>query len=93
MKEPLFCVYVCTVRAKHVKTYPENAESRIFDGPLSDQPDRTRDDAGKKLGQCARRRISANFSYPEESISFNSFDLMSNTKIGRYDKKHEHKFV
>ena len=66
MKEPLFCVYVCTVRAKHVKTYPENAESRIFDGPLSDQPDRTRDDAGKKLGQCARRRISANFSSPRD---------------------------
>ena len=62
----------------------------IASNPL--KPDRSRDDK-LKLGQCDRRRISANFSYPEESISFNSFDLMSNTKIGRYDKKHEHKFV
>ena len=49
----------------------QNAQSPTIDGPLSDQPDRdlgklpkpdrTRDDAGKKLGQCDRRRISANF--------------------------------
>ncbi len=51
------------------KKYFKNAESRIIDGHLSDQPDRehgnplkpdrTLDDVGKKLDQCDRHRISA----------------------------------
>ena len=60
----------------------KNADSRIIDGPLSDQPyrehgnplqlDPTRDDVGKKLGPCDRRRILTNVPF---SISLDSFDL------------------
>ncbi len=51
----------------------KNAQSPIIDTP-SDRPDRqhgnplkpdrTRDDEGKKLGQCDRCRITANFPHP-----------------------------
>ena len=59
-------------------------QSPIIDGLLSDKPDRehdnstkpdrTRDDVGKKLGQCDRR-ISAIFIRPKRSISFDFFDF------------------
>ena len=82
-----------TVGAKNLKrNIQSNAESWITDGRFSDQPDREHDnplkpvrihdDVDKKLDQCDRRRISANFSYPEGSISFDSFDFW---RIRRYD--------
>ncbi len=44
-----------------------------------DELDRIRDDVGKKLGQCDRRRISANFLRPKWSISFDwTFDKSAN---------------
>lgn len=55
--------------------------------PVSDQPDRkyvnplkadrTCDDMGKKLGQCDRHRISANFSLP----GVESADMASGPKL------------
>ena len=70
------CVYVAHLKRETEPNellmwkYTINAGSRIIDGSLLDQPDRehgnplkpdrTRDHAGKKLGQSDPRRISAN---------------------------------
>ena len=63
-----------------------------MEGRFSDQPDRehgnplervrTRDDVDKKLDQCDRRRVWANFLRSKQSISFDSFELR---RIRRYD--------
>ena len=80
---------VHTVRTENKKKYFKNAQSPIIDGRLLDRPDRrygnplkpdrTHDDVGKKLGQCDRRQISANFPRPYGSISFDF------RRIRRYD--------
>ena len=64
---------------------PKNAETRIIDDSLSDQPDRehgnqlrpdrTSGDVGKQLQKCDRRRISANFTRSKGSISYCSFEF------------------
>ena len=73
------------MRANNVKQCPVNKESRSINAPLSDRPDRqhdnppkpnrTRDDVGKKLGHCDRRRISANYPFPNELTSYDTFDF------------------
>ncbi len=71
--------------------------------PLSDQPDRqhgnplkpdrTRDDVGKKLGQCDRRRIPANSPRPKRSISFDSLDFWRIRRWGVLTKTIRIKFL
>ncbi len=68
-----------------------------IDGALSKQPDPeqgnppkpdwTREDVGKKLGKCDRRRISANFLHTERSISFDWLRFSANPQMDRHDKK------
>ena len=73
-----------TIGAKNMKKYPENAVFLNHGRPLfwptrsgARQPAQTRSNPRwrrQKLGLCDPGRISANFSYPEGSISFYSFD-------------------
>ena len=74
-----------TVGATNLRKYLKksafvNHERPLF-GPTRSgarQPAETRSNPRwrrKKLGQCDPGRISANFSYPEGSISFDSFDF------------------
>ena len=65
------CVWICAVGAINLKKKMQKLRNRRPPTATSDKPDRehgnlpkpnrTRDDIGKTLGQCDRRRISENF--------------------------------